>query len=87
MAVYGFLTAYALACVALPVFLWKRKELTGGMVILPAAATIAILLALVGTLYPIPPPPYSRLPYVYLATLGAGLLSSWAIRKRKSPAA
>lgn len=87
MAVYGFLTAYALACVALPAFLWKRKELTGGMVILPAAATIAILLALVGTLYPIPPPPYSRLPYVYLATLGAGLLSSWAIRKRKRPAA
>jgi len=81
IAVYGFLTAYALACVALPVFLWRRKELTAWMVVLPGAAVIAILLALVGTLYPLPPPPYSRLPYVYLAVLAAGLISSWAVQK------
>jgi len=47
MAVYGFLSAYALACVALPVFLKKRNELSVGMMVLPAAAVIAILLALV----------------------------------------
>jgi amino acid transporter len=77
MAVYGFLTAYALACIALPIFLLRRRELTPWMMLLPAAAVMAILLALVGTLYPVPPPPYSRLPYVYLAVLLAGLLSSW----------
>ena len=82
IAVYGFLTAYALACMALPVFLRRRNELTPWMVILPAAATLAILLALVGTLYPLPPPPYSRLPYVYLAVLAAGLISSWVVQKR-----
>jgi len=83
MAVYGFLTAYALACSALPVFLKRRGELTPWMVMLPAAAVLAILLALVGTLYPVPPPPYNRLPYVYLVTLAIGLASSWTLRRQK----
>jgi amino acid transporter len=86
MAVYGFLTAYALVCLALPVFLKRRNELSIGMILLPAAAVIAILLALVGTLYPVPAPPYNRLPYVYLVTLAIGLVSSWVLRKKK-PAA
>jgi len=83
MAVYGFLTAYALACSALPVFLKRRGDLSPWMVILPAAAVLAILLALVGTLYPVPPPPYNRLPYVYLATLLTGLAWSWFLRRQK----
>jgi len=83
MAVYGFLTAYALVCVALPVFLKQRNELSVWMVVLPATAVLAILLALVGTFYPLPPPPYNRLPYVYLATLAIGLASSWILRKQK----
>ncbi len=84
MAVYGFLTAYALVCVALPVFLKKRNELSVWMMVLPATAIIAILLALVGTLYPVPAPPYNRLPYVYLVTLALGLASSGIIHVRRS---
>lgn len=83
MAVYGFLTAYCMVCVALPVFLKKRGELSVAMTILPAVSVLAILLALVGTLYPIPAPPYNRLPYIYLATLAAGLGSSWGLRRQK----
>jgi len=77
IAVYGFLTAYALACSALPVFLRRRSELTTWMVMLPAAAVLAIVLALIGTVYPVPQAPYDRLPYVYLAVLVGGLISSW----------
>lgn len=84
MAVYGFLTAYALVCVALPVFLKRRGELSPWTIALPTAAVGAILLALVGTLYPVPAPPYNRLPYIYLATLAVGLISSWTMRRAKA---
>ncbi len=76
-ATYGFLTAYALACVALPFFLRRQNDLSIVMVVLPAAAVVAILLALVGTLYPVPAAPYNRLPYFYLVVLAAGLVWSW----------
>jgi hypothetical protein len=37
-------------------------------------AGIAMLLALVGNLYPVPEGPYGKLPFVYLSYLAAGLL-------------
>ena len=37
-------------------------------------AGIAMLLALVGNLYPIPEGPYGKLPFIYLAYLIAALL-------------
>jgi hypothetical protein len=46
-------------------------------VVLPAAAVVAILLALAGTLYPVPAAPYNRLPYIYLVVLAVGLIWSW----------
>ena len=42
--------------------------------IIPALAFLAMLLALVGNLYPVPEGPYGKLPYVYLAYLAAGML-------------
>ena len=36
--------------------------------------SLAMLLALVGNLYPVPEGPYGKLPYVYLAYLLAGML-------------
>jgi hypothetical protein len=33
-----------------------------------------MLAALVGNLYPVPEGPYGKLPYIYLAYLGAGML-------------
>src|SRR5882724_4406945 len=38
-------------------------------------ATMAVLLALVGNLYPVPEGPYGRLPFIYLAFLIVGLFS------------
>jgi hypothetical protein len=45
-----------------------------GAQIIPWLAGLAMLLALVGNLYPMPEGPYGKLPYVYLAYLTAGLL-------------
>ena len=81
-AVFGFLTCYGLVAIALPIHLKRRNQLTPGWLILAIAATSAMLLATIGTIYPIPPAPYLYLPYVYLAYLACGLLWYAATRRR-----
>jgi len=86
LATYGFIVAYALVCVALPRYLRDHGVFRAGAQIVPWLAGAAMLLALVGNLYPVPEGPYGKLPYVYLAYLTAGLL--WfAIRGRNKKAA
>ena len=73
LATYGFIVAYALVCGALPRYL--RGHGTFGMEtrILSGLSATAMLLALLGNLYPVPEGPYGKLPYIYLAYLIAGL--------------
>jgi amino acid transporter len=74
LATYGFIVAYALVCVALPKYLRDCGVYRSGARIIPVLAGLAMLLALVGNLYPVPEGPYGKLPYIYLAYLVAGLL-------------
>ena len=83
-ATYGFVTVYGLVAVALPIALSRKARLTAAQVVLAVAATGAMLLALEGSLYPVPPRPYSWLPYLYLAYLAAAL--AWFLLSRPSPA-
>jgi amino acid transporter len=86
LATYGFIVAYALVCVALPRYLRQHGAFTSGAQIVPGLAAAAMLLALVGNLYPVPEGPYGRLPYIYLAYLIAGL--GWfMVRARSKKAA
>jgi amino acid transporter len=81
LATYGFIVAYALVSVALPKYLRDCGVHRSGAQVVPALAGLAMLLALVGNLYPVPEGPYGKLPYIYLAYLTAGLL--WfALRSR-----
>jgi amino acid transporter len=80
-ATYGFITVYGLIAVAMPIALHRRKKLRGAYVVLSVAATGAMLVALEGSLYPVPPPPYSWLPYVYLGCVGVAL--GWFLVGRK----
>jgi len=73
LATYGFIVAYALVCVALPRYLRQHGAYRAGARIVPALAAAAMLLALIGNLYPVPEGPYGKLPYIYLAYLIAGL--------------
>ena len=85
LATYGFIVAYALVSFALPRYLRDRGVFRAGAQVVPWLATAAMLLALVGNLYPVPEGPYGKLPYVYLAYLTAGLL--WfAFRGREKDA-
>jgi amino acid transporter len=73
LATYGFIVAYALVCVALPRYLRSHGIYRPAARLIPCLAAIAILLALLGNLYPVPEGPYGKLPYIYLAYLTAGL--------------
>ncbi len=73
LATYGFIVAYALVCVSLPRYLRHHGVFNAGAQFVPWIAAAAMLLALVGNLYPMPEGPYGKLPYIYLAYLIAGL--------------
>jgi amino acid transporter len=75
LATYGFIVTYALVSAALPRYLRAHNAYRAGSQIIPWLACAAMLLALVGNLYPVPEGPYGKLPYIYLAYLVAGL--SW----------
>jgi amino acid transporter len=84
LAVYGFITTYGLAAIALPIYLKRNHHLTNRTLLLSIATTLAMLLALAGTLYPVPERPYNWLPYVYLAYILCGM--AWfTISIRKQP--
>ena len=85
LATYGFIVAYALVCVALPRYLRQHGAYRPGVQVIPWLAFTAMLLALIGNLYPVPEGPYGRLPYIYLAYLCAGLL--WFLLQRRSKGA
>jgi amino acid transporter len=85
LATYGFIVAYALVCSVLPRYLRKHNAFRPGAQVIPWLAFGAMLLALVGNLYPVPEGPYGKLPYIYLAYLAAGL--AWFFWNRKGKAA
>jgi amino acid transporter len=74
LATYGFLTAYALVCLAVPSFLRRQRALTNLWLVLSGAGFIAMLLAIAGSVYPVPTGAYRWLPYIYLTYLVAGWL-------------
>lgn len=69
LAVYGFLTAYALVSFATLVY-GRRQSHGMRTTVLAVLAGVAMVGALVGTLFPVPPPPYRYFPYLYGAYMG-----------------
>jgi amino acid transporter len=87
LATYGFIVTYALVCIALPRYLRDHGMFHQGAQIAPWLACGAMVLALVGNLYPVPEGPYGKLPYVYLVYLAAGLIWFAFSSRRKTSAA
>jgi amino acid transporter len=84
LSVYGFITTYGLAAAALPRYLKQNHELNAGTLALSIAAILAMLLALAGTLYPVPTErPYNWLPYLYLAYILCGVAWYFIATKRR----
>ncbi len=84
LATYGFIVAYGLVCWGLPKYLREHGVFRPGAQVIPWLAATAMVLALIGNLYPVPEGPYGKLPYVYLVYLAAGLgWFFWSLRKEK----
>jgi amino acid transporter len=81
LATYGFIVAYALVCLALPGYLRTHGQYSASAHVLSWFACIAMILALIGNIYPVPEGPYGKLPYIYLGYLLAGML--WFLFRRR----
>ena len=86
LATYGFIVAYGLVSIALPRYLREHNAYHSGAQIVPWLAFCAMLLALVGNLYPVPEGPYGKLPFIYLGYLIAGMLWFAVSGRRKKTA-
>lgn len=82
LAAYGFLTVYGLVCVAAPVFLRRIGALTPLWKLLSGAGCVAMVLALAGSVYPVPQGVYRWLPYAYLAYLIVGW--AWTVARHRA---
>ncbi|MBB5064805.1 APC family permease [Granulicella mallensis] len=83
LAVFGFLTAYTLAAIALAVHLRREQRLSVGSGLLAAVATVAMIAALLWNIFPVPPAPQRYFPYIYLVYLV--LAMAWyGISKREA---
>jgi amino acid transporter len=80
LATYGFLVAYGLVTIAAPVYLLRRHELKPLHVLTALSAFALLLVALAGTVYPVPAWPYNILPYIFLGLLLIGVLYFLALR-------
>ena len=85
LAVFGFLTAYMMVAIALPVHLKREGRLKMGGLCLSVLATLAMLGAMVGNLYPVPDAPYKYFPYVYggYLVLALGWMGLMSVRGKK----
>jgi amino acid transporter len=81
LAVYGFVTAYLVVAIALPVHLRATGERSLRATIISAIVVAALLAALAGSFYPLPPAPYSYLGLIFTVYLLAGLF--WSMRQMR----
>lgn len=85
IATFGFLTAYILVSAAAPIYLRSRGLMNWQAIAVSIVAVLAMSVALFGSLYPVPPAPYSLLPYIYTGLLLAGFAYSAACSARAEP--
>jgi amino acid transporter len=81
-AVYGFITSYGLTCIALPLKLKRQGALSITLLVVAILGGISMAMTLAGTLYPVPDPPYSWLPYLYFVYLVIALVFFFRIRHK-----
>jgi amino acid transporter len=73
VATFGFLFAYILVSIGAPMFLQRRGELRATAIIMSVLSISMLAIATIGSVYPVPAPPYNILPYIFLALLATGL--------------
>jgi amino acid transporter len=85
-AAFGFIVAYCLVTVAAPVYLKGLGELKARDLVGCVAALVLLAIPAVGSVYPIPDPPVTYFPYLFLVYMAGGIGWILAFYRRK-PAA
>jgi amino acid transporter len=80
LAALGFIGSYFMVCLASPFFLKREGGLSGPRMAASAAALVLLCIVMVQSIYPVPPAPACFLPYVFAATLVAGVGASCWVR-------
>jgi amino acid transporter len=70
---FGYMLAYVLMAVSLPLFLKRRSELKPPSVVLAVVVVLALLYVFYKNVVPVPAPPFNLLPYIFAASLLVGL--------------
>ncbi|MBI3562877.1 MAG: APC family permease [Gammaproteobacteria bacterium] len=84
IATFGFIVVYFLISVAAPLYLKQHHDLKLKDRIIGAVGALAMAVAMVGSVYPVPDYPYNILPYFFLVYMALGAL--WFLRiKLRSP--
>ena len=86
LSVFGFLTAYALVAVALP---FARRALGQHSHLVAAVSMVTVLVVIVVVVFDLQSASdanHARIPWIYLGYLAAGLVWSWVIRAKATPA-
>ena len=73
VATFGFLFAYILVSIGSPLFLRSRGELSAVSVIMAVLSIAMLVIATIGSIYPVPAAPLNTVPYVFLLLLAIGL--------------
>lgn len=82
VATFGFILGYLLISIAAPLYIKKQGELKPRDIVTGVLGSLAMLGALVGSVYPMPAYPYNILPYIFLGYLAVGLVWFLSLKKR-----
>jgi amino acid transporter len=81
IATLAFIVAYILVSVAAPVYLFHNKKLKLKNILISAASIIFLGVAIVGSVYPVPPAPLNYLPYIFLGIIVLGVVWFFIAKK------
>ncbi len=82
IATFGFITVYFLCSICAPVLLYQQGTLKAGDVIMGAAGAIAMALAFLGSVYPVPDVPYNYFPWGFVVYMLIGI--AWFLTLKKN---
>lgn len=80
IACFGFLGGYLAVCVAAPVYLAKRSELSPKALLIAAGTVPVIGAVFFMSLVPVPDAPWRYLPYIFAGLLAAGMIVSACVQ-------
>ncbi len=81
-ATFGFLVTYFLVAVSAPIYLKKQGQPATSAVVWGVLGALAMVGAVIGSVYPVPDFPYNILPYLFVVYMLVGIAWLMMLRKR-----